>query len=321
MDVDNPASGRDDDPTLFDCLTNANGEVGIWAEIPYQIDLPPDFVEQHIGLLQTGLHSVCVPGGRAVRIPNSPLPDQIVYPNNANLELILQAQQPPNEEEAEDGGLGFGNRTVLVVRVSGTNETPVESIQDLAGAIFGLGSQPLVNHMRAQFNRCSFSKLDFVAAPAAFSGLNESVLDNGVADVQLGYRLQGSSVFRVLNDASESVATMLGVDSLRQHFRHVVFCVARGTIYTNNDPDWLAFATLRGERSTFNSNRCTSLSFLMHEIGHNLGLVHSADDIIRGAYGDTTGMVRTYVPVLRVAWDLFVSHTNQCFPLHWFLLF
>ena len=271
------------DGIQFDCLTDVNGEVGILAEIPYQVEFPPDFVEEYITELQSGLWDVCIPGGRAVRFPNSTLPDQILIPEGADIQLV-----PGLVDPGQGDGLGFGNRTVLVVRVTGTAQSPEESEEQMKGAVFGLGRQPLANSMRAQYRRCSFSKIDFLPA----TGFAQ--FDDGVLNIQMNYNLRGRTVTRVVNDASTSVADLLGIDSLRSFFDHVVFCIARGTTYPRRgETEWLAFAHLNGYQSVFNSERCDSLSVLMHEIGHNLGLVHAADDFIfiGDQYGDTTGVV------------------------------
>ena len=255
----------------FDCLTDANGEAGIFSEIPYEIDLPRDFVEEHLTLLQNGVSTLCIPGGRALRFPNSTLPDQIVFPRGSEIRLIHNY-------------LGLGNRSILVVRISGTTESPEESVEQLAGAVFGLGSQALENSMRAQYRRCSFSRIDFTPA-SGFDGLY-----HGVVDTQLGYSLQGVSVNRVVSDAMKSVSGLFGMDSLEENFDHVMYCVARGTTRVGDGAEWLAFAFVLHPRSYYNSNRCASLSVLMHEIGHNLGLTHSSTGY--NDYGeDTTGMV------------------------------
>ena len=265
---------------IFDCLTDANGEVGIFAEIPYQIDLPEDFVEEHMAALQTGLSTICVPGGRAIRSQNSTLPDLVSIPEGAEIELFQSGQILDDENV----GVGLGRRGLLVVRVSGSSESPVESVERLAGAVFGLGSEPLINSMRAQYGRCSFLKLDFTPA----SEFPE--LYNGVLDIELGYSLEGRNALGVLTDATASASAALGVDTLEKNFDYVMFCFARGTTLAAEGAEWSAFATFNGWKSVFNSNRCDKLSFLMHEIGHNLGLTHSAAGSF-GQYEDTTGVV------------------------------
>ena len=277
--LDNP------DDIQFDCFARDNGETGISTEIPYQVHLPGDFVEQHLTQLLSGRSAVCIPGGRAIRIPNSTLPDQVVIPIGANISFHSPGVEDPGEGLP---GLGLGNRTVVVVRVHGTVESPIETVERMEGAVFGLGGQPATNSLRAQFRRCSFSKIDF--APAS----GYAAFDNGVVNVQLNYRLRGMDVFTVMRDATRSLAELLGVDSLRRNFDHVVFCFGRGTINGRDGAGWFAFAPVNGWRSVFNSGRCDRLSYLMHEIGHNLGLVHSAADIFGNDYGDTTGTVSSW---------------------------
>ena len=94
-----------------------------------------------------------------------------------------------------------------------------------------------------------------------------------------------------MRDTTRSLAELLGVDSLSRHFDHVVFCVGRGTSNGREGAGRFALAPVNGWRSVFNSERCNSPSYLMQEIGHKLGLVHSAADIFGNDYGDTMGTV------------------------------
>ena len=296
----------------FECLQKGNGEdADIFAEIPFQINLPQDFVEEHITHLQSGLSTLCVPGGRPIRFPNSTLPGQVVIPEGADIELIRGGQAP-----GEGGGRGFGNRTVLVVRVSGTSESPVETLEEMRGAVFGLGRQALANSMKAQYGRCSFSKINFVPA------LGFDQFENGALNIQLNYRLQGKEALGVMDDALEAATEVLGVGSLGGSFEHVIFCIARGTFYSEGGFEWTAFALLNSWRSVFNSGQCNSLSYLMHEIGHNLGLVHSGDDVfLADSYDDTTGMVSCLnlsIGTVRNQWSQ-TTDVVRCVFLGWFL--
>ena len=286
IDLDDPLSH--DHGRQFVCLTDANGEGGILAEIPYQIDLPHAFVEQHMTTLQTGLSTICIPGGRAIRLPNSTLPDQIVIPEGVSIQVVDTGA----EETGESQVVGLGNRTVLVVRVLGTAdngaEQPAETRDRLAGAVFGLGNEPFSNSMRAQYNRCSFGQLVFVPADG------HPLISNGVMDVALNFSLQGRDVYRSRRLFHEETAALLGVNSLETAFDHVMFCVAAGTVFSfgSRSREWTALG-LRETYSYFNSKflRCDKLSALMHEMGHNLGLHHSGER--DSQFGDTTGVVRT----------------------------
>ena len=165
VDYDDPLSTDEDDGFQFECLLKSDGEAfGISSEIPFQIDLPQQFVDEHATELLGGLSTVCVRGA-TTSFPNATMAGQVVIPEGADFELLTGG-----EDTDKDEGLGLGNRTVLVVRVSGTAESPVETVERMQGAVFGLGGQPLVNSMRAQYGRCSFSKIDFVPG----SGFDEN---------------------------------------------------------------------------------------------------------------------------------------------------
>lgn len=180
-------------------------------------------------------------------------------------------------------------RTVLIVRVLGDSgaEQPAESRNLLAGAVFGLGSEAFPNSMRAQYNRCSFGKLDLRPA----TGFSQ--ISNGVMDVRLGYSLQGRLIYSIRTDVRAEAANLLGVGTLDETFDHVMFCVAPGTnagTTGGTSRSWTAFATRPGSESYIASGTCDKLSELMHQIAHNLDLIHSADQ--DGENGDTSGSVR-----------------------------
>ena len=91
---------------------------------------------------------------------------------------------------------------------------------------------------------------------------------------------------------------------------HVMFCLPPNTARGTNKPEtsWLAYALNPGSGETYrtsvyndgayNSGQwltpCAQLSAIMHEIGHNMGLLHSNrnnDGQLR-LYQDKSGMVR-----------------------------
>lgn len=269
-----------EDEMSYSCISYVNEDTDPIPDMPYEIDLPADFIAAHETALSSGSATVCIPGGQAVRSYYGG--DHIVIPENAQLQILLGGTVDINAEPA----FGVGGRTVLVVRVSGTFEAPDESAQQIAGATFGIGSNPFSNSMVAQYQRCSFNKLSLVPA----SG-NEAISD-GVVDVQLGYSLQGVNVFNVLRDAQLSLVTSLALSgSLTETYDNVMFCLGKGTAKGNSPhaEKWTAFAHVHGWMSVYNSGRCDKLSALMHEMGHNIGLVHSSEGSLQ--YGDTTGVV------------------------------
>lgn len=278
------------DEVDFECRTEVDGDE--YPDMPYQINLPDEFVANHRTELESGDAFVCIHGGQAVR--NATGDDVIVFPTDGAVQLMEGV-----EHEAVEGhpAIGFGNRTVLVVRVSGPidSEIPHVSSERLAGAIFGIGNESFQNPMSTQYRRCSFNALNFIPA----SGFPEIV--DGVIDIQLNSSLRAKQATTVHQDASKEVRKLLGVNSLADTFDHVMYCLAGGTLFgsgNNRKDSWLAFAlayalgTRTENYSVYNSKSasCDKLSILMHEIGHNLGFQHSGD-AGNSDYGDTSGTV------------------------------
>ena len=66
----------------------------------------------------------------------------------------------------------------------------------------------------------------------------------------------------------------------------------------NFSPNWLAYAYVDHWFSAYKSEYCTYPSFQMHEIGHNMGLVHSGED--SDEYGDQSGLVSTSINIYKI---------------------
>ena len=275
-----------DAETFFECHViyddDDNVPTDVVFGIPFDIDLPEDFVMEHLVSLLDGA-TICIPGGEAIRSFNGTDLDIIDIPEDAEITLILEGQ--------EDTGIELNltsPRKVLVARVIGDSgaEVPVESPNILAGSIFGIGDQPYSNSMRDQYNRCSFGKLDFVPATSAEFPL-------AVVDVMIEDSLQGQNLYTRRYDYHIALQELLGVNNLQSEYDHVIFCVAAGTVVGGRTRrrEWTAFAP-RHTFSYYNSKfgRCDKLSALMHEVGHNLGLIHSGNP--GDQYGDLTGAVR-----------------------------
>lgn len=299
--IDVQFTGHEDDDTYFECVTDADEEDDGLGDMPYSIDLPNDFLLAHENELLSGTSYICIPGGQAIRSVDGATDSKVVIPDGADIQMVEEWERRGRNLQAP-GVLSMGPRLTLVVRVTGGLDQPDQSKERLAGAIFGIGSEPLSNSMRDQYGRCSINQVDFVPA----SG--NSLITNGVMDITLPYSISGKDVSQMEDDFVEATETALGLTSLSSNFGHVLFCVPPGT-NKRGKSSWLAYASRPGWRSVYNSEWCDRLTALMHECGHNLGLRHSGD--LDWDYGDATGMVSCCC-CERMLWVGFVEVVSHC---------
>jgi len=180
-------------------------------------------------------------------------------------------------EEAEM----IGERNVLLVRISGNDRQPKNSATELSNAFFSMANNQ--QSFKKRYNLCSFGKLDFVPAEGKH-------IKNGVLDLRLNKNIAGASIHgQLLNEITTAARLKLDV-SLPRTFDNVVYIVPEGTTYGNGGPTgWMAFAYIGAYLSIFNDGNAMWLSHQVHEIGHNLGLQHSAHGGI--TYGDQSGIM------------------------------
>jgi hypothetical protein len=153
--------------------------------------------------------------------------------------------------------------SVAVVRISTTNSEMSVSAVELEAALFGDG----VN-FKLQFNACSFQQLEIISA--------------GVHDVSLSQTIgEFASPTDIVRAAQESFKNQMSVEDLTEFADRVMFCVPPGS------GSWAASTSVGHWRMQFNDAFCMSLTAVMHEMGHTLGLLHSNYD--GRPYGDRSG--------------------------------
>jgi hypothetical protein len=132
-----------------------------------------------------------------------------------------------------------------------------------------------------QMSECSFGKFNVLKAqgPGIQDGVLEVNLDFDVADI--------SNRVIETRHLVPSLAPFGGEDA----FDHVMYCIPYGTRTGGEDGNrnWLAYALVNHPRSVMNHFWCGLLSAAMHEVGHNLGLLHASQG--DNEYGDVTGVM------------------------------
>jgi len=172
-----------------------------------------------------------------------------------------------------------GTKKVLVVRANGQGASTTASAQTLSDKIFGTHGDTAT--LRSQYSQCSHGKLDL--QPYEGTTWGGTYIEDGVLDVTIDMQVPGAKRYAVEN-AIEAAASQL-VGGIRGQFDHVMLCLPPGT----DEGQWIAYGYINHWLSVYNDNFCQSMSTQVHEIGHNLGLAHSAKDGV--SYGDKSGMM------------------------------
>ncbi|GKY96801.1 hypothetical protein MPSEU_000639300 [Mayamaea pseudoterrestris] len=159
-----------------------------------------------------------------------------------------------------------GTLSVMIVRVSSSDGyAPSASLNDLRTHILGTGTS-----MASQYKACSFGKLRFREARAM-----EITLPRQRSYYTSPADLAAASEAKVLD--------ILNADSMTDLADKVIFCQPPDNL------EWTSVAVVNGWRLNMKDTWCTSLSALMHEMGHSLGLLHSG--LGSQSYGDATGFM------------------------------
>jgi hypothetical protein len=229
----------------------------------YRLDLPSSFIKANIETLSTGVSTICIIGGSAVRTEFAS-PDFVIIPQGADIHFVENFGDR-NRRRLQR----LGTKKVLVVRVSTPSESYSSSSAVLANTTFGIGGA--TTSFTSQFSACSIGKLTF-APGSGYPGIT-----NGVLELVLSQSVAGLVIGNLENSMTIAVQNLLGVSSLRAVFDHVLFCMPTGTYNSNGGSlSWLAYAYVPGWASYYNNGKCRVLAFHnpvhFNEIPHCLPL-------------------------------------------------
>ena len=173
-----------------------------------------------------------------------------------------------------------GTRSIVIFRVTTNDASPMYNAASIADSFFGIDGDP--NNVKSRYAACSMNKLIFNPGTG-------NDFANGVHDLAVNNYAKGINVHDLVRSTTEAVIAKFG-SSLKNTYNHVVYALPRGTLVDNggNGTDrWLAFAHLSSYLTVFNDDNIMYISNQIHEIGHNLGLMHSSH--LDKEYGDQSG--------------------------------
>jgi len=252
-----------------ECSPVVDGKV---SDYSYPIDLPQDFVDQNKDQLMAGKLFVDIPGAQIVN-------GAVVYPFSVKITIAPAPESFANRRRLASA---TGTRSVLVLRISSNDATPGYSASQIYNYMFDTSQPDSQPSLKSQYSRLSFGKLNFV--PTQY----------GVMEVPVSMNANGASSATIRDAAITYVTSRYGVTSMTDLADHVVFCIPPGT------GEWAGSSPVQSWRIVMNNQWCGYLSGIMHEMGHNLGLLHSNQNNL--AYMDFTsymsaGYATPYYPI------------------------
>lgn len=219
----------------------------------YKINLPDDIIKRNrISINQ---------GELFLSITNTIFQNGVVSP--AEDSEITVIPDPTSQKRTNDVGV-IGTKTITVVRISTRDSAPTFSAIELEDGMFNPNNVNVVT----QYLACSSNKLHWQMAS---SGIIEAFVDAPISDFPSALPLI-SAAQEVLRSQGMEVSNLAD---------KVLFIVPKGT------GKWVASSSVNHWRAQFNDEWGLSLTALMHEIGHTVGLLHSNENGV--AYGDSTG--------------------------------
>jgi Gametolysin peptidase M11 len=217
-------------------------------------NLPQEFVEEHsTDILNGNLYASFI---------NATVTNETITLDADTIVAQMDHESIPYRRL--QSGARVGDMTVAIVRVSTTDATPKASVAALQ-ALFGSTG---IN-VKTQYESCSMGQLRWKLSPY------------GVLDVRVPQSVSSYTPASLVTAAQNIIKANGIVSKASDLGDRVLFCLAPGT------GDWSASAGINHWRAQFNNDWCTSLSGVMHELGHTLGLTHANENGI--AYADSTG--------------------------------
>jgi len=184
------------------------------------------------------------------------------------------------DEETNQRNLQFmvkttGTKKTLVIRVVGDGIGPKPSLEELEQEVFGNSIG-----LKSQMEKCSHNKLSILPYSGKTKGAFSGDIKGGVVELRIGTNPEGINDKRMENDVMASSWYAFG--DLTQQFDLVLFAMPPGIV-----PKFAAYAYIGTQFSYYNSDRIQDAMIQMHEVGHNLGLMHSGEG--KEEYGDASG--------------------------------
>jgi hypothetical protein len=226
------------------------------------LSLPQDIASVYVAQLEQGTLLVTISDATLNMT-------EITTTATSKFTVVQQAPNYSRDLQCEsDFTRTTGEMTVAVIRISTRDSRSTISDADIDAMFDKTG----INFV-TQYDLCSFGKLIFKKADRPTIDVT---IDEPIANFQ-------SDPTKLVGAAQLAVLKQLNIESMPLVADKVIICVPPGT------GTWIASGGVNHWRTQFNDRWCTSLTANMHELGHNMGLLHANEG--RKEYGDATGIM------------------------------
>jgi hypothetical protein len=207
----------------------------------------------------------------------------IYVPENA--QVTVQATNNNNQNQHIPQTTGK-LKTLMIRIIDSKNAQPEQSIEQLENGVYNDNSS-FMNQMKA----CSYNKLEI--QPFSGTTLTGLTIDRGVTDINVDYDVSLGTKNEVdLQNAALAAANDQIGNLNTDDFDLLMFCLP-----PQPNTNMIAYQLVGTKFTFYDSKWCSSVSVLMHEVGHTLGLDNSnalETDGNIAIHGDKTGMMGAF---------------------------
>lgn len=174
-----------------------------------------------------------------------------------------------------------GKPTALATRMKALDGETTMSAEEIKDAIFGASDAAF--SVKSQFNLCSCGKF----YPVSYSGKSNhyAAIADEVAEVSLVQDITGEEAGSIEGTILAAANEKHG--DLKSQVDLLLLFMSAGTQLAGTN-DWKVRAFIDYWLSVHNDKHASFLAMVMHELSHDLGLLHSNDEF---SYGDGTRLI------------------------------
>jgi len=210
--------------------------------------------------------------GSDIQIPIGIDVEGLLVEGGGNRERDLQTDDPDETAAAAPTTTSFGShvgvRHTLVVEVYDVNgKARSESPERISDDIFGTNGDAV--NLRTQMSACSMGRVDIRPGDSGDGSIDQNLYDApGVVTVQIDISIESNGRTDIENAITTKVQDKLKI-TLPGPYKHVMYIVEKCYV----DCTYAAYAYVNSYLGVYQGENYKYVGVLMHEIGHNFGLV------------------------------------------------